>query len=85
MLFEIVLSNTNMSRDVRYNVYRTLFGEHITDRQIHDVCDGVDNNSLSNEFLLYVKEGFEKSISTENIEFQFVADFSFAAFYYDNF
>lgn len=72
MLFEIVLSNTNMSRDVRYNVYRTLFGEHITDRQIHDVCDGVDNNSLSNEFLLYVKEGFEKSISTENIEFQFV-------------
>ncbi len=72
ILFEIVLSNTNMSRDVRYNVYRTLFGEHITDRQIHDVCEGVDNNSLSREFLLYVKEGFEQSIVNESIEFQFV-------------
>ena len=72
MLFEIVLNNTNMSREVRYSVYKSLFGEHITDRQIHDVCEGVDNNSLSNEFLTYIKDGFEKSTTTENIEFHFV-------------
>lgn len=71
MLFEIVLSNTNMSRNVRYSVYKSLFGEHITDRQIHDVCEGIDNNSLSNEFLMYIKDGFEKSTTTENIEFHF--------------
>lgn len=72
ILFEMVLSNINMSRKVRYNVYRLLFEDRITDRQIHDVCDCIDNNSLSNEFLTYIKEGFEKSINTENIEYHFV-------------
>lgn len=72
MLFEIVLSNTSMSREVRYGVYKSLFGERITDRQIHDVCEGIDNNSLSNDFLKYIKNGFEKSATTENIEFHFV-------------
>lgn len=72
MLFDIVLNNTNMSRELRYNVYETLFGEHITDRQIKDICDGIDNDALSDEFLSYITERFEQSTEEEDIKFHFV-------------
>jgi len=72
ILFEIATNNENLSKEMRSSVYEALFIEHITDKQIRSICEGVENSTLSSEFLCYIRNRFEKSLTSENIEFVFV-------------
>ena len=72
ILFEIATNNENLSKEMRSSVYEALFIEHITDKQIRSICEGVENSTLPGEFLCYIRNRFEESLSTENVEFVFV-------------
>lgn len=72
ILFDIVLYKYIDSSSLIYEIYDSLFGSFLTNVQLLDMCDRINDCSLPDDFLTYTRERFEISTLSNKLSFQYI-------------